>query len=132
MENAPDGKAPTFVVRALRDVDGANLDRVQMVKGWMDGQGKLREGAFYDVLCSDDRQITGEHRCGRPVGNTVDVAKATYTNSMGDALMMAHWQDPAFDPRQRAFYLRARAGDSDTPLEHLRRGLLWRCVARGH
>ncbi len=103
LQNAPDGKAPTFVVRALRDVDGANLDRVQMVKGWMDGQGKLHE-RVYDVLCSDDRQITGEHRCGRPVGNTVDVAKATYTNSIGDALMMAHWQDPDFDPRQRAFY----------------------------
>jgi hypothetical protein len=103
LKNAPKGQAPKFVIRALRDVDGANLDRVQIVRGWMDSKGKLHE-RVYDVLCSDDRAITDEHRCERPVGNTVDIAKATYTNSIGEALMMAYWQDPDFDPQQRAFY----------------------------
>jgi len=103
LQNAPGGRAPTFVIRALRDVDGANLDRVQIVKGWMDGKGKLHE-QVYDVLCSDDRGVNSEHRCERPVGNTVDVANATYTNSIGDALMMAYWKDPDFDAQQRAFY----------------------------
>jgi hypothetical protein len=103
LSDAPDGKAPTFMIRALRDVDGANLDRVQVVKGWLDADGELHE-QVYDVLCSDDRAITDEHRCDKPVGNTVDVEKATYTNSIGDALMLAYWKDPAFDPKQRAFY----------------------------
>ena len=103
LRNAPDGKAPAFMIRTLRDVDGANLDRVQVVKGWMDSKGKLHE-QVYDVLCSDDRTITDEHRCERPVGNTVDVETVTYTNSIGEALMMTYWQDPDFDPDQRAFY----------------------------
>ncbi|MGD9391686.1 MAG: DUF3604 domain-containing protein [Chromatiales bacterium] len=103
LHDAPEGKAPSFMIRALRDVDGANLDRVQIVKGWMDAKGELHE-QVYDVFCSDDRAINEQHRCAKPVGNTVDVEKATYTNSIGDALMMAYWQDPAFDPKQRAFY----------------------------
>ncbi|MEE4272714.1 MAG: DUF3604 domain-containing protein, partial [Thermoanaerobaculales bacterium] len=103
LSDAPDGKTPTFMIRALRDVDGANLDRVQMVKGWMDAKGELHE-QVYDVLCSDDRAVNDQHRCDKPVGNTVNVEKATYTNNIGDALMMAWWQDPEFDPKQRAFY----------------------------
>jgi len=103
LNDAPDGKAPTFMIRALRDVDGANLDRVQIVKGWLDGKGELHE-QVYDVMCSDDRAINSEHRCDKPVGNTVNVEKATYTNSIGDALMLAYWKDPDFDPSQRAFY----------------------------
>jgi hypothetical protein len=103
LHDAPEGKAPAFMIRALRDVDGANLDRVQIVKGWMDAKGELHE-QVYDVLCSDDRAINEQHRCAKPVGNTVDVEKATYTNSIGDALMLAWWKDPAFDPKQRAFY----------------------------
>ena len=103
LKNAPKGKAPTFVIRALRDVDGANLDRIQIVKGWLDASGATQEQA-YDVICSENRKITDKHRCDKPVGNTVDVKTATYTNSIGAALMMAHWKDPAFDPKQRAFY----------------------------
>jgi hypothetical protein len=103
LHGAPDGKAPSFMIRALRDVDGANLDRVQIVKGWLDAKGELHE-KVYDVLCSDDRPVNDQHRCAKPVGNTVDVASATYTNSIGDVLMMAYWKDPAFDPKQRAFY----------------------------
>lgn len=103
LTSAPKGKAPVFLIRALRDVDGANLDRLQVVKGWLDSNGKTHE-QVYDVMCSDGRKINDKHRCTKPVGNTVDVASATYTNSIGDALMMAYWKDPEFDPQQRAFY----------------------------
>jgi len=103
LRKAPKGKSPTFVIRALRDVDGANLDRLQIVKGWMDNNGKLHERVF-DVDCSDGRKINNQYRCEKPVGNTVDIKTATYTNSIGDALMLAYWKDPEFDRRQRAFY----------------------------
>jgi len=103
LRNAPQGKSPAFMIRVLRDVDGANLDRVQIVKGWLDATGALQE-QVYDVMCSDKRPIDASHRCDRPVGNTVDVKTATYTNSIGDALMLVYWRDPAFDPKQRAFY----------------------------
>jgi hypothetical protein len=103
LRKAPQGAAPTLMIRALRDVDGANLDRVQIIKGWLDASGKPQE-KVYDVMCSDGRAITGENRCDKPVGNTVDVKNATYTNSIGDALMLAYWKDPDFDPKQRAFY----------------------------
>jgi hypothetical protein len=103
LAKAPKGKVPTFVIRALRDVDGANLDRVQIIKGWLDSKGKTHE-QVYDVMCSDGRKITDKHRCDKAVGNTVDVKSATFANSIGDALMLAYWKDPAFDPKQRAFY----------------------------
>jgi hypothetical protein len=103
LRKAPKDKSPTFVIRALRDVDGANLDRIQIVKGWLDAKGKTNE-RVYDVVVSDGRKIDADGRCRTPVGNTVDVKKATYTNSIGDALMLAYWKDPAFDPTQRAFY----------------------------
>ena len=103
LRKAPAGKSPTFVIRALRDVDGANLDRIQIVKGWLDGKGAMNE-QIYDVMCSDKRVINDKHRCDKPVGNTVDIKTATYTNSIGDALMLAYWKDPAFDSTQRAFY----------------------------
>jgi len=103
LRKAPEGKSPAFMVRALRDVDGANLDRVQVVKGWLDGNGEVHE-QIYDIACSDDRTINEKNRCNTLVGNTVDVKSATYTNSIGDTLMMAYWKDPAFDPKQRAFY----------------------------
>ena len=100
---APDGKAPRLMIRALRDPDGANLDRVQIIKGWLDSSGKLQE-KIYDVACSDDRAIGANNRCERSVGSTVDVAAASYANSIGDALLMAYWEDPDFDRNERAFY----------------------------
>jgi hypothetical protein len=103
LSDAPEGAAPTLMIRVLRDIDGANLDRVQVIKGWLDKNGETHE-QVYDVLCSDDRAITDAHRCERPVGNTVDVERATWTNSIGEALMMAYWKDPDFDPEERAFY----------------------------
>jgi len=84
-------------------VDGANLDRVQIIKGWLDDDGDAQE-KVYDVMCSDDRSITDNFHCDGPVGNTVDIKTATYTNSIGEALMLAYWKDPDFDPDQRAFY----------------------------
>ncbi len=98
----PAGKAPTFMIRALRDPDNANLDRIQVIKGWLDDEGNTRE-RIYDVACADDRAIEAR-RCDGPVGNTVDVADASYTNTIGDPLLTAFWADPDFDPEQLASY----------------------------
>ena len=102
LTNAPRGKSPTFMIRALRDPDNANLDRIQVIKGWLDG--KETKERIYDVAVSDGRKIGADGRCMTPVGNTVDVADASYTNTIGDPLLTAHWEDPDFDPKQRAFY----------------------------
>ena len=99
---APAGKAPSFMIRALRDPDNANLDRIQIIKGWLKADGETEE-RVYDVVCSDDRAIT-KRRCERPVGNTVNEADASYTNTIGEPLLTAFWKDPDFDPDQRAFY----------------------------
>ncbi|MGI9525116.1 MAG: DUF3604 domain-containing protein [Hyphomicrobiaceae bacterium] len=103
LTKGPKGKAPNFMVRAVRDPDGANLDRVQIIKGWVTSKGEMRE-RIYDVAVSGDRKIDENGRCKQSVGNTVDIKGATYTNSIGDAVLMAHWEDPEFDPRERAFY----------------------------
>jgi len=96
------GKAPRLVVQALREPDGANLDRIQIVKGWVDASGKTGERIF-DVACSHGRAIH-DGRCDKAVGNTVNVAMATFSNSIGDAMLSAWWEDPAFDPARPAFY----------------------------
>jgi hypothetical protein len=103
LTNAPDGTAPSFIIRAMRDPDGANLDRVQIIKGWLDGDGETRE-RIYDVSVSDGRQIGSDGRARELVGSTVNVEKATFSNTIGDALLTAHWQDPEFDPDETAFY----------------------------
>ena len=99
---APTGKAPSFLIRALRDPDGANLDRIQVVKGWLNAKGETRE-QVYDVAWSGDRMLGSDGKLP-PVGNTVDVAEASYSNTIGEPLLMAYWKDPAFDPKERAFY----------------------------
>ncbi len=99
---APEGKAPTFMAFALRDPIGANLDRVQIVKGWLDADGKTHE-KVYDVAWSDDRERDSNGKLP-PVGNTVDVAAANWTNTIGAAELGAVWTDPDFDPAQKAFY----------------------------
>ncbi|MFT5396632.1 MAG: hypothetical protein ACI85N_001836 [Gammaproteobacteria bacterium] len=96
------GQIPRLMVQSLRDPDGANLDRVQIIKGWLDANGKTQE-RIYDVACSDERAIKA-NRCEGPVGSTVDVKTATYNNSIGDAVLSAYWQDPEFDATQHAFY----------------------------
>jgi len=103
LSQAPAGKSPTFLIAALKDPIGANLDRVQIVKGWQNGKGKLHE-RVYDVAVSDGREIGSDGRCKTPVGNTVDVANASWTNSIGDTEMITVWKDPDFDRGQRAFY----------------------------
>ena len=102
LKAAPAGKAPVFLIRALRDPDGANLDRVQVVKGWVDAQGKTHE-KVYDVAWSGNRK-PGKNGKLPAVGNTVDVKNASYTNAIGAATLETYWKDPAFDPKQRAFY----------------------------
>jgi hypothetical protein len=99
---APKGKSPTLLIRALRDPDGANLDRIQVIKGWVDGQGETREQVF-DVAWSGDRK-PGKDGKLPAVGNTVDVAQASYSNAIGAAGLQAYWRDPQFDSAQRAFY----------------------------
>ena len=100
---APEGAAPRFMIRAVRDPDGAHLDRIQVVKGWLDEDGALRE-RIYDVAVSGGREIGADGRARESVGSTVDPATATYTNTIGAAVLAAHWQDPDFDPAERAFY----------------------------
>jgi len=95
--------APIFLVRALRDPDGANLDRIQIIKGWLDAAGKTHE-RIYDIAVSGGRKIGADGRAQQPVGNTVNVEAATYTNAIGDPFLQAYWQDPDFDAAQNAFY----------------------------
>ncbi|MGH8863024.1 MAG: DUF3604 domain-containing protein, partial [Burkholderiales bacterium] len=103
LRRAPAGKAPTFLIRALRDPDGANLDRIQVVKGWLDAKGEQHE-RIYDVSVSDGRKIDADGRCKTLVGSTVDVADASYRNTIGAALLGAYWKDPNFNAKERAFY----------------------------
>ena len=111
---ASDGqKAPTFMVYALRDPIGANLDRIQIVKGWLDSDGKTHERVF-DVAVSDGRKIDADGRCNTPVGNTVDIEAANWTNTIGASELATVWTDPEFDPNQSAFYY-ARVIEIPTP-----------------
>jgi hypothetical protein len=95
-------KSPTFLVGAMKDPEGGNLDRVQIIKGWMDAKGALQE-KVYDVAWSDARKPGGDGKLP-PVGNTVDVASATWTNTIGAPQLVAQWQDPDFHRALRAFY----------------------------
>ena len=101
---APDGGvAPEFIAVAQRDPLGANLDRIQMIKGWVDADGISHE-AIFDLAWSDDRGIEEDTRKLAPVGSTVDPQTATYTNDIGAAQLTAQWRDPHFDAKQEAFY----------------------------
>jgi hypothetical protein len=103
LTNAPKDKAPTFMIYTLRDPLGANLDRMQIIKGWMDKDGKTHE-RIYDVAVSDGRKIDKDGRCKTPVGNTVDLEAASWTNTIGASELLSVWTDPDFDPNQKAFY----------------------------
>jgi Protein of unknown function (DUF3604) len=102
LQAAPKGKAPVILIQAMKDPDAANLDRLQVIKGWVDSANQTHE-QVYDVAWSGDRKPGADGKLP-PVGNTVNVADASYTNSIGAATLSAAWKDPAFDPRQRAFY----------------------------
>jgi hypothetical protein len=100
-----EGASPSFLVAALRDPIGANLDRVQIIKGWLDENGERREHV-YDIAWSDPERRLPDTVTGKlpPVGSTVDVAEAVYTNTIGAAELKAVWTDPDFDAHERAFY----------------------------
>jgi hypothetical protein len=112
LNKVPEGKVPTFLVAALKDPLSGNLDRIQIVKGWLDKKGKTHE-KVYDVVWSGDRK-PGKDGKLPPVGNTVDVANATWTNTIGATELITVWKDPDFDPKQRVFYY-ARVIEIPTP-----------------
>ena len=107
-----EGKAPSFLVAALKDSYSGNLDRIQIVKGWLDADGKTGE-KVYDVVWAGDRE-TGPDGKLPPVGDTVDVASATWTNTIGAPELITVWRDPDFDPALKAFYY-ARVLEIPTP-----------------
>ena len=107
-----EGSAPTFLVAAAKDPYSGNLDRIQIVKGWLDSDGETHE-QVYDVAWSDAREPGADGKLP-PVGNTVNVAEATWVNSIGAPELIAVWQDPDFDPSERAVYY-ARVIEIPTP-----------------
>ena len=113
LSKAPKGKSPAFLVAALKDPYGGNLDRIQIVKGWLDKKGETREKVF-DVAWSDaDKRKMSKGKVPA-VGNTVDIKNATWTNTIGDPELMTVWKDPDFDAKQKAFYY-ARVIEIPTP-----------------
>jgi hypothetical protein len=105
-------KAPNFLVAAMKDPFSGNLDRIQIIKGWMDPKGELHE-KVYDVVWSGDRERGRDGKVSA-VGNSVDVANATWTNSIGSPELIGYWGDPDFDPKEKAFYY-ARVIEIPTP-----------------
>jgi hypothetical protein len=103
LKGAPAGKAPSFLVAALKDPLGANIDRIQVIKGWLDAKGELHERVF-DVAWSGERKPDPKTGKLPSVGSTVDVANATWANSIGAPELIAVWKDPGFEPKERAFY----------------------------
>jgi len=112
LRKGPDGKSPSFLVAALKDPYSGNLDRIQIVKGWMNKEGKTEE-KVYDVVWSDARKPDVNGKLP-PVGNTVNVAKATWKNTIGSTEFISVWTDPDFDAKQSAFYY-ARVIEIPTP-----------------
>jgi hypothetical protein len=101
-ELTPAGTAPSFIVAASRDPVGANLDRIQIVKGWLDAQGNAQE-RVYNVAWAGERSLSNDGSL-KPIGNTVDLRTGKVDNRIGAAQLQAVWQDPDFDPAQSAFY----------------------------
>ena len=98
------GKAPTFAVWAIKDPESGNLDRVQIIKGWSNKRTGFPAEKIYEVAWSDNRKLDAKTGKLPPVGNTVDVKKATYTNDIGDSQLSVVWTDPDFDPKIKAVY----------------------------
>ncbi len=112
LRKAPAGKRPSFMVAAMKDPYSGNLDRIQVVKGWLDKSGKTQE-KVYDVVWSGDRKPGADGKLP-PVGNTVDVPNATWANSIGSPELITVWEDPDFDAGLSAFYY-ARVIEIPTP-----------------
>jgi Protein of unknown function (DUF3604) len=123
LTRAPQRAAPSFLIYAAKDPLSGNLDRVQLIKGWVDSSGQTRE-RIYDVAWSGDRKLGADGKLP-PVGSTVDEATATYTNAIGAAQLTTVWKDPSFDPSQLAFYY-VRVLEIPTP-----RHSLYEAVALG-
>jgi len=87
--HAPKGKAPNFLIQAVKDPDGANLDRVQVIKGWVDKKGERHE-KIYDVAVSDGRKIGKDGRARKTVGSSINAKEATYTNSIGEPQLVTY------------------------------------------
>jgi hypothetical protein len=102
LTNAPRGKAPSFLIHAVKDPVSGNLDRVQVIKGWLDKSGTTHE-KIYNVVWSGDRKVGADGKLP-PVGNTVDLKVPSFKNTIGAAQLATVWTDPEFDPTQRAFY----------------------------
>ena len=99
---APEGKAPSFLIRAVKDPVGANLDRIQVVKGWLDDEGMPQEKVF-EVALADGRVVGSDGKVS-PIGNTVDISTGNYTNSIGDPELTVVWSDPEFNAAKASFY----------------------------
>ena len=112
LRKRPTDGSPTFLVYALRDPIGANLDRIQIVKGWLDDRGRTEE-RVYNVVWSGNRQPDPDGELP-PVGSTVDTDRASYLNTIGASELITVWEDPDFDPYERAFYY-ARVIEIPTP-----------------
>ncbi len=114
LAKGPEGKSPTFLVAALKDPIGANLDRIQIIKGWLDAEGETQE-KVYDVVWADsEKRQPGDDGKLPPVGSTVDVENATWTNTIGETELITVWKDPDFNASLRAFYY-ARVIEIPTP-----------------
>ena len=102
LSNAPNNKSPQFLIRAVKDPDGANLDRVQVIKGWHDAKGELHE-KIYNVAMSDNRKTNWRGNV-KPVGSTVNIESASYTNTIGEPELAVVWEDPDFNKSELSFY----------------------------
>ncbi|MEH6910081.1 MAG: DUF3604 domain-containing protein [Oceanicoccus sp.] len=111
---APKGKAPTFLVAAAKDPQSGNLDRIQIVKGWLDAKGIAQERVYNAAWSDADKRKLDPKGNIPPVGNTVDIKTATWTNTIGEAELITAWADPDFDPNVKAFYY-ARVLEIPTP-----------------
>ena len=105
-------KAPSFLVWAIKDAESGNLDRIQIIKGWTDKDGNTQEKIF-DVVWSENRTLDANGKL-TPIGNTVDIANASYENSIGAVNLQTIWTDPEFDAEEEAFYY-ARVLEIPTP-----------------
>ena len=112
LTQAPDGASPTFLIQAIKDPDGANLDRIQIVKGWLGFDGQLYEKIF-NVALSDERK-TDEYGKVPRLDTSVDIRNATYSNTIGAVQLATVWKDPGFNPGQPAFYY-VRVLEIETP-----------------
>lgn len=113
LSQGPRNVSPKFLIQAFKDPDGANLDRVQIVKAWLSGKGESQEQVF-DVALSDGRTVDADTGKAPSVASTVDVSQASYTNSVGEVSFSVFWEDPDFNSKQSAFYY-ARVIEIPTP-----------------